>query len=419
VTIELSIEITGPAIQPGKGFIMRYKLVLLVLLFLFFIAGGCSNEQEKTQSEKKEGIPEVPPLPVEVVIVQKEKVPIWIEYTGKTKASQEVEVRARVAGRLEAAFFAEGDYVEKGKKLFSIEKASYEAAVSGAKAKLEGDQASMKMARADVERYRPLVAEGLAPRVTLEQFQVRVMELTAAIKADRAALKEAELNLRYTDVAAPISGKAGRIMVDAGNIVGYGDKTLLTAIIADNPMYAYFSPNEEQFQLIREYRSKAVLDALVTVPDNHKKLLDRKPLRGIVDFNDNRVDGMTGTITMRAKVDNSSHDLLEGTFVYVNLFVTDQAEFIMIPPGAVMDDQRGSFIYTVDADNIARRTDISRGLETRHYLAVTSGLQGGEKVILNGLAKVRPGTRVVPADVTGDKGVTAILRQQGMIPEKE
>ncbi len=398
---------------------MRNKLISLVLLFLFFITAGCSNDQDKIQSEKKEKKPETPPLPVEVIVVQKEKVPIWIEYTGKTKASQEVEVRARVAGRLEAAFFNEGNYVEKGKKLFSIEKTTYEAAVSGAKARLEGDQASMKMARADVDRYKPLVAEGLAPRVTLEQHRVRVMELAAAIKADRAALREAELNLQYTDVIAPISGRIGRINIDVGNIVGYGDKTLLTTIIADDPMYAYFSPNEEQFQLVKQYRSRAVLDARVTVPDSFRKMLDRKPLKGVVDFNDNRVDGMTGTITMRAKVDNPDHNLMEGTFVYVDLFVTDQAEFIMIPPGIVLDDQRGSFVYTVDDKGTAKRVDISRGLETRNYLAVTDGLKGGEKVILSGLAKIRPGLRVDPTDVTESGGVIAILRKQGMIPEKE
>ncbi len=398
---------------------MRNKLISLVLLFLFFITAGCSNDQDNIQSEKKEKKPEPPPLPVEVIVVQKEKVPIWIEYTGKTKASQEVEVRARVAGRLEAAFFNEGNYVEKGKKLFSIEKTTYEAAVSGAKARLEGDQASMKMARADVDRYKPLVAEGLAPRVTLEQHRVRVMELAAAIKADRAALREAELNLQYTDVIAPISGRIGRINIDVGNIVGYGDKTLLTTIIADDPMYAYFSPNEEQFQLVKQYRSRAVLDARVTVPDSFRKMLDRKPLKGVVDFNDNRVDGMTGTITMRAKVDNPDHNLMEGTFVYVDLFVTDQAEFIMIPPGIVLDDQRGSFVYTVDDKGTAKRVDISRGLETRNYLAVTDGLKGGEKVILSGLAKIRPGLRVDPTDVTESRGVIAILRKQGMIPEKE
>ncbi|WP_457576624.1 efflux RND transporter periplasmic adaptor subunit [Desulfomarina sp.] len=398
---------------------MRYKLFFLVLFFLFSIAAGCSNEQDKVQSDKKGKKAEPPPLPVEVIVVQKEKVPIWIEYTGKTKASQTVEVRARVAGRLEAAFFNEGDYVEKGKKLFAIEKATYEAAVSGAKAKLEGDQASMKLARADVERYKPLVAEGLAPRVTLEQYQVRLMELAATIKADRAALRDALLNLQYTDVVAPISGRIGRINTDVGNIVGYGDKTLLATIVADDPMYAYFSPDEEQFQLVRQYRSRAVLDARVTVPDSYTKMLDRKPLKGVVDFNDNRVDGMTGTITMRARVDNPDHDLLEGTFVYVDLFVTDKAEFIMVPPGIVLDDQRGSYIYTVDDDAKVKRVDISRGLETRNYLAVTAGLKGGERVILSGLARIRPGIRVDPTDVTESKGITAILRQQGMIPGKE
>ncbi len=398
---------------------MRHKLTCLIAVATLFLFTGCSSEPEKTAPEKQQKPAGPPPLPVEAVTVKKEKVPIWIEYTGKTEASKRIEVRARVSGTLEEVLFKEGDYIEKGQKLFTVEKASYEAAVDQAQAKLEGDQASLKLARADVERYKPLVAEGLAPRITLEQHQVRVMELAAMIKADQAGIRDAELQLSYTDILAPISGRISRINIDVGNIVGYAEKTLLTTMVADDPMYAYFNPNEEQYQLVRQYKSKEVLDAHVIVPNKYEKLLDRKPFKGVVDFNDNRVDKMTGTITMRAIVDNSEHSLLEGTFVYVNLFVTDRAEFLMLSPAAVQEDQQGSFVYVVDENGLAKRVDIMRGFETRNYLAVTQGLEGGENVILTGLAKIRPGAKVDPSDVTETKGIMAILKEQDMIPEKE
>ncbi|MFT5728269.1 MAG: RND family efflux transporter MFP subunit [Desulforhopalus sp.] len=392
---------------------MFFRSTMAILVAGCFLLSGCSEEKKPTER------PAPPPIPVNVVTAAKENVPIWIEYTGKTEASQRVEVRARVSGKLEEILFNEGDQVEKGQKLFVIEKSSYEAAVTQEKAKKEADQASLKLAMADVERYRPLVAEGLAPRVTLEQNEARVAELEAAIKADQASVDNALLNLSYTDVVSPISGKISRKNIDVGNIVGFSEKTLLTTVIADNPMHAYFSPNEEQYQLVQRYKSKDQLDARVTVPNNYQKLLDRGTFSGFVDFNDNQADPMTGTITMRATVENPNSQLFEGTFVYVELFVTDKAEFLMLTPAVIQDDQRGSYVYVVDENDSAKRVNIKRGLETRHYAVVAEGLEGGERIITSGLAKIRPGTKVDPTDVTATESVMAVMQKNEMIPEKE
>jgi RND family efflux transporter MFP subunit len=387
----------------------------MVILAGCMVLSGCSEEKQEQHSPR----PAAAPLPVNVVTVKNENVPIWLEYTGKTEASQRVEVRARVAGKLEEVLFREGAHVDKGQKLFVIEKNSYEVAVAKARAKIESDEASLKLAKADVERYRPLVADGLAPRVTLEQNEARVGELQAAIKADRAALDDALLNLSYTDVVSPIAGKISRKNVDVGNIVGFSEKTLLTTIIGDDPMHAYFNPNEEQYQLIEQYKSKETLDARVTVPNNYEKLMDRGYFKGVVDFNDNQVDPMTGTITMRATVANPESKLLEGTFVYVNLFVTDKGAFMMLDPGVIQEDQRGSFVYVVDETDSAKRVEVSRGFETRQYAVIVKGLAGGERVIVNGLAKIRPGTRVQANDVTVTEGVMAVMKKNELIPVKE
>ena len=394
---------------------IRYCLLLFIAVAAF-VFNGCSEEKKETAAPV---VQEVPPLPVEVVTVAKENVPLWAEYTGKTEASKRVDISARVSGRLEQILFKEGDYVEKGETLFVIERDTYEAALAEAKARLAKDKASLVLAQKDVERYRPLVAEDLAPRVTLEQNEARVAELEAVIKGDQAKITETETKLSYTVVSAPISGKISRTLVDVGNIVGYGGQTVLTTMVADDLMYAYFNPSESQFQLMRQYKSQDQMMARVRISNKSEGLVDRKPLTGKVDFTDNRVDSMTGTITMRAEVANPDHTVLEGTFVYVELMITDQVSFLMIPPGAVQEDQLGSFVYVVAEDNTAKRVEISIGFENRHYLLVTKGLEGGEQVVISGLAKVRPKTKLSAADVTEKKGVIAVLAEQGLIPGKE
>jgi RND family efflux transporter MFP subunit len=377
---------------------------------------GCSDEKKKEAgSSSKQAEP--PPLAVEVVTVKKQPVPIWLEYTAKTEASQRIEVRARAAGRLEKILFKEGDLVKKGQKLFEIEKASYQAEVAKAKATLAKDKASLKLAIADVNRYKPLVEKGLAPRATLEQYMAQEMELKATIKADEAAIEEAELNLSYTDVLSPIDGRISRRQVDVGNIVGYSEQTVLTTIVADDPMYAYFNPTEEDVQVMQKYRDQEQMDARVRVPTKDPTVIERDTYSGKVDFTDNRVDRMTGTITMRAVVENPDNSLLEGTFVYAEIFVTRKGQFLMVSPGIVTEDQRGSYLYTVDDSNQAKRVYVKRGHEGRYYLDIEEGLEDGDRVVMNGLSKMRDGLKVEPTDVTDTKGVLAVLKSKNMIPK--
>jgi len=386
---------------------LRNALILIILLFSFC---GCQNGQQE-QVPKKEAAP----LAVEYLTIHKEPIPIWLEYTGKTEAAKRVEVRARVAGALEKVLFTEGDHVDQGQKLFTIEQTTYQAALDQALAKRELDNASLQLARADVARYRPLVAEDLAPRATLEQYQAKVAELRAKIKADEAAIREARLNLSYTEITAPITGVISRSYVDVGNIVGYGDKTLLTTIVADDPMYAYFNPPEEQFQIMRQYKSRDVLAARVRVPAT-RSIIKRGPYKGHVDFGDNRVDRMTGTISMRAVVENPKHDLLEGTFVYVDVFVTDKIPFFMVPPRAILEDQQGSFVYTLDENNTAKRINVKRGFEGRLYVQIKEGLTDGDRLIISALARIKPGIKVTPKDVSDQKGIMAAMKKEQMEP---
>ena len=165
--------------------------------------------------------------------VQKQKLPIWVQYTGTTKAVSDQEIRARVSGRLEKKFFEDGATVKKGDKLFLIEQSEYKSNLDAAKAKKQKDEAALALAKAEVSRYVPLVKEGLAARATLEQYEAKRDSMIASLAEDEAAIRNAELELSHTLITAPISGQVGTRLVDVGNLVGYGESTLLDNHCAD------------------------------------------------------------------------------------------------------------------------------------------------------------------------------------------
>jgi RND family efflux transporter MFP subunit len=382
----------------------------LTLLTLSLSFSGC----KESVVEKKAP----PPLAVNTITITKEKFPIWLQYTGKTKASSEQSVRARVAGRLEKVFFEDGAMVNRGDTLFLIEQNQYKSALASAKALKAKDIATLKLTEADVNRYKPLVKEGLAPRATLEQYEARYNELTAQIDADQAAIDEAALQLSYTEIKAPVSGRVSARLVDVGNLVGYGDVTLLTTIVKTDPLYAYFAPSEADVQLIQKFRSKDILDAFIEVASNNESVIQSKRLDGTINFADNTVDAMTSTISMRAEIDNPEGSVLPGTFVYVNVFVSDQIDFFLVPPQSIFENQLGKYVYTVK-DNKAVQTIVETGYASRYYTVIRSGLNDGDQLIINGFMKLRDKMDVTPTDQTATEGIKAILEKNSLIPNEK
>ncbi len=389
-----------------------YKYLLKITLassLLFFM--GC--EEEKPVVKKT-----IPPLSVEVITVHKKNYPIWMQYTGMTKASSDQEIRTRVSGRLEKVYFKDGAYVHKGDKLFLIEQSQYKSNLQSAIAKKSRDEASLTLAKANVKRFKPLVEDGLAPHATLEEHEAKMGELIAAIASDEAAIKNAKLELSYTIIKAPVSGHVSTRLVDVGNIVGYGESTLLTTIVQTNKIYAYFSPTESQVQKIYKFRSRDELPAFIEVHGQGEDILKRKRLNGFVDFSNNTVDPLTSTISMRATIDNKSLSVYPGTFVYINIFVTDKFNFILLPPQCIFEDQQGKFVYTVSSDNKAVRTNITTNLTSRYYTSISSGLKDGDKVVISGLMKVKKDSLLSTKDVTDTKGIMAVMKKHKLIPEE-
>lgn len=387
---------------------MRKKILLGLAIFLTFVA--CSEEKQQVVQK------ETAALPVEVVTVKERSIPIWLTYTGKTEASSSQEVRARVQGVLEEIYYKDGEYVKKGQKLFKIEQTDYIASLNTAKAKKARNEATLKLAQADVNRYRPLVKDGLAPRVTLEQYEAQVATIEADIASDNAVIKQAELELSYTIVKAPIDGQASRRLVDIGNLVGKGESTVLTTINNNNPLYAYFSPSEEDFQKIRKYKDKELMDAYVTFDYQSELLKDMSKL-GFVDFSDNTVDPSTSTVSMRAEIPNEDNSVFPGTFVRVNVFVTERFSLVGIPPEIIFEDQGGKFIYTVNQENKAHKTYVEPVFESRFFVLLKKdSIKDGEKVIINALLRLRENILVQPTDVTDKKGIDAVIKENNLIP---
>ena len=392
-------------------FLTKKALILGTIGVTLFLT-GCGDAPKKSAAMK------LPPLEVEAIVVEKKNYPLWVQYTGMTKASSDQEIRARVSGRLKKVYFKDGDNVEKGEKLFLIEQSTYKSNLQKAKAQKRRDQASLKLAKADVKRYKPLVKDGLAPRATLEQYQSKMGELMAAINADEAAIKNAELELSYTIVIAPVSGQVSTRRVDVGNLVGYGESTVLTTIVQTDYIYTYFSPSEADVQRIYKFRSRKDLPAFIEVRGQGEEVLQRKRLNGFVDFSNNTVDPLTSTISMRATIKNPGHTVYPGTFVYINVFVTDKFNFIMVPPQSIFEDQLGKYVYTVDANKTAQRTGVTTGMSSRYYTTIRDGLEDGDQVVISGLMKVKDGRTLDPKDVTSTKGIMAVMKEHKLIPEE-
>ena len=390
---------------------IKKNLFTLAFIVILYVSGCFKDEKEQTATQK------TPVFKVETITVHKRKVPIWLRYTAITKASSKQEIRARVSGRLEKRFFKDGQIVEKGQKLFLIEREQYKNALDAAQAQKAHDLAALKLAETNVARYAPLTKEGLAPRAKLEEYQSQQAAFEAAVKADEAKIAEAKRNLAYTVIKAPITGKISARYVDVGNLVGYDGATLLTTIVQIDPLYASFSPSESDYATIRHFADTKKLPAFAEVASKNEKFT-RERLEGFVDFTDNSVDPTTSTITMRATLANPKGDVLPGTFVYLHLFVTDKYPFIMIPPQTIFEDQEGKFVYVVGKNDTVERRSVRIGFSSRYFVQIEKGLKEGERVIVSGLMKMRNGVQIEPIDVTDTKGVTAIIKANNLIPQR-
>ncbi|HVY56098.1 MAG TPA: efflux RND transporter periplasmic adaptor subunit [Thermodesulfobacteriota bacterium] len=352
------------------------------MAFIILSAAGCGKEEKEAP----------PAMPVTVADVVSQTVPIYLEYVGTTQSIQAVDINARVEGFLVKRAFKDGADLLEGDLLFVIDTRPFEADLKAAEAQLARDRASLAYAEEQVKRYKPIVEKEYITQDTYDGYVTRAAEARAAVEADIANVAQAKLNLSYCTMYAPFDGRIGRRYVDVGNLVGSaGAPTKLATMVQLDPMYVYFSVAERDIPQIFEEHGKNDLTVSIILPDETKH-----PEDGKVDFLNNEVDVNTGTMEMRAVVPNGSRTMLPGQFVKVQLLLREQPGALLVPQQSVGEFQGQQFVYVVGPDNKAEYRNVTTGPDYKELVVIENGVKAGEKVITEGLQKVRPGMTVVP-----------------------
>jgi RND family efflux transporter MFP subunit len=326
------------------------------------------------------------------------------DFTGHFQAVNSVEVRPRVGGFVERVAFTEGAVVHQGDVLFTIDARPYEAEVARAEAVLEQARTRKQLADMELERAQRLVATQAISREELDARTSERAESDAAIRAAEAALRIARLNLEWTVVRAPITGRVSRAEVTRGNLVQAGApaSTLLTTIVSLDPIYVYFDTDEQAYL---KYLHAATSDARRAQPIGTPVYVGLAsdsgfPHQGTLDFIDNQVDRAAGTIRVRAVLPNHSLLFAPGLFARVRLVAGDRHRATLIQDRAIGTDQDRKFVLVLNKDNTLAYRPITIGRVVDGLRTVESGLEPGERVVVNGLMRVRPGMKVVAQDTT-------------------
>jgi membrane fusion protein (multidrug efflux system) len=355
---------------------------------VLFLA-GC---EEAPQAEAT-GPKTLPSVVVQTVASQ--DVSTSIEYVGRTEASQEVEVRARVSGVLLERPFSEGRNVGEGDLLYFIDPAEFEANVALAKAEVAKADASVEETETNLGRYEELLKRQAASQAKFDEAKAKYQTAVAQREAAKAQLQKANLDLDYTMIISPLAGRSGVSTVDAGNLIGPDSGTLVTIVRLD-PIHVIFSISERDYLRYVE-RGRTTGNRAVTPKI---RLADDRVYEhtGELDLIDNKVDPATGTINIRVQFPNPEEELFPGQFVNVLLVEAEPQARITVPQAAVQENQSGAFVLVVDEQNKVVSKPIARGQTVGESFIVEEGLSAGERIIVEGIQKVRPGAEVTPVE---------------------
>jgi multidrug efflux system membrane fusion protein len=339
-----------------------------------------------------------PAIPVSVATVEAREIVPWAEFSGRLEAIERVDLRSRVAGVVEAVHFREGNLVKQGDLLVSIDQAPYLADLQRAEAQVQGAKARVALAESENERGQQLLATRNLSQRDIDTRVNNLREAQANLQVAEAARRTAQLNLDYTQIRAPISGRIGRLDATVGNLIAAGGQ-VLTSLLSVDPIYAAFNADE-----------RSVLDALASLPGG-SRALEQIPVRittataqatqfsGKLHFVDNGIDGASGTVRVRARLDNPDGKLMPGQFVRVQLGQAKAEQQLVINERAVGTDQNKKFVFVVGDDAKATWREVSLGGAHDGLRVVNAGLKPGERIIVNGLQRVRPGATVAPESV--------------------
>ena len=341
-------------------------------------------------------------VPVSVAVVEAKPVTQWSEFSGRLEAIDHVELRSRVAGAIQSVHFPEGAIVEKGDLLVTIDPAPYQAEVARAKASVTAAEARASLARTELKRGKQLLASNAVSQSDYDQRLNGEASAEADLEAARAVLQSAELNLSYTEIRAPITGRVGKIEITTGNLIAAGPSSpILTRLVSLSPIYASFEADEQ-----------IVSGILAELPEgvNARNFLDRVPVRmdvaghpdikGKLQLVDNSVDPQSGTIRVRAVFDNANGALMPGQFARLSMGQSKTEDAVLVHERAIGTDQNKKYVIVVKPDNTTEYREITVGAKSDGLRVVTSGLKAQERIVVNGLQRIRPGSLVAPEMVS-------------------
>jgi membrane fusion protein, multidrug efflux system len=360
---------------PPPG-LQRALLIAAALL----AAASCSKRQASAGFER-------PPAPVTVVAAVQRDVPVYLDEVGKCVAREVVSVQPQVSGRIMELHFVDGGDVRKGAMLFTIDPRPFQAQLDMAEANLAQAKAAYEFAKVQLQRGEMLVQTKAIAQQEYDQRKNAVDVGQAQVQQGEAAVENAKLNLAYCFVRSQIDGRAGRRLVDVGNVVTANATTLLTIQRLD-PIYADFTVTENDLTIVQRSMRQGTLKTEVRLPDEPDK-----PVTGDLTFLDNAVQDGSGTVNLRATVPNPQHRLWPGRFVKVRLVLTTLPNAVLVPASAPQLSAKGSFVYVVKADSTAELRPVKTG-QRQGDLVVVDGVKAGERVVVNGQIGVTPGGKV-------------------------
>jgi multidrug efflux system membrane fusion protein len=330
-------------------------------------------------------------MPVPVATVEESEVSLWDEFSGRLEAVERVDLRSRVAGQVQAVHFTEGALVKRGALLVTIDPDPYAAEAARAQAQVVAAQARLNYAKSEHQRAQRLWDESAIARRELDERVNGEQEADANLRAAQAALQSARLNLGYTEVRAPVSGRVGRLEVTVGNLVAAGPGApVLTTLVSVNPMYASFDADEHVvLRALKEGKQDIVVEA-ETVTNGGRQL------RGRLQLIDNQVNTRSGTVRVRAVFDNRDGSLMAGQFVKLRMGRATTQQALLVAERAIGTDQSKRFVIVVGPDDKAIWREVTLGGVANGQRIVTAGLDAGERIVVNGLQRVRPGALLAP-----------------------
>jgi multidrug efflux system membrane fusion protein len=367
-------------------------LATSALALLMAVLTACNGNKEQARGPAS--------VPVTVSTAVQRDVPVSIVAIGNVESITSVQVKSMINGEITSVHFKEGQDVHKGDVLFTIDPRPFEADLRRAEATLARDIATAENARAEAKRYQELWKQGVAASQQAEQMQTAADAGDALVRADRAAVENAHVQLQYTKIYSPINGRTGTVTIQLGNVIKANDLPLVS-INQITPIYVTFTIPEQNLGEVKRYMAQHRLGVAAMLPN------DPHPAVGTLTFVDNAVDRQTGTIKLKGTFENTDRRLWPGQFVNVLLTLTTQPKAVLVPSQAVQNGQRGQFVFVVNKEMKAESRDVTISRTIGDQAVVASGVQAGEVVVTDGQLRLTPGAKVELKNTSPGQGQNA------------